>query len=180
MHDFKPRPLNVRKQKPHYTSSISGLHFLTPNDFATIYNIQPLYSQGLDGSGVKIAVVGQSDIVMSDIEAFRSAAGLPKNDPTVIVTGKDPGLQSQSGDESESDLDLEWSGGIAKNASIIFVTSTDVSASTTYAIDNNVAPVLSTSYGLCESYDGPGASQHRRITIYAGQRGRHHGGRCCR
>ena len=151
LHNFHLKPMGIRKSKPHFTSSVSGDHFLAPDDFAIIYNIQPLYQSGLDGTGVKIAVVGESDVQLSDIRAFRTAAGLPKNDPTIIVVGTDPGLQSSSGDESESDLDLEWSGGIARSAQIVFVTAVNAEDSVTYAIDNNIAPILSTSYGLCEA-----------------------------
>ena len=158
LHNFRMRPQEVRKLRPHFTSNITGNHFLVPDDFATIYNIQPLYQSGLDGTGVKIAVVGQSDIQLSDIRAFRTAAGLPQNDPTIVLTGPDPGILSSSGDESESDLDVEWAGAIARNATVVFVTSTDVDTSTTYAIDNNVAPVLSVSYGLCESEIGSAES----------------------
>ncbi len=154
LHDFRMRPHGVRKLQPHFTSSISGSHFTAPDDFATIYNVKPLYQSGIDGTGVKIAVVGQSDIQLSDIRAFRTAAGLPPNDPTIVVTGTDPGTQSSSGDEGESDLDVEWAGAIARNATIVFVTSTNVDTSVTYAIDNNVAPILSISYGLCESETG--------------------------
>jgi subtilase family serine protease len=145
LNDLHPRP----RARPHFTSSISGSHFLTPDDFATIYDIQPLYGNGVDGTGQKIAIIGQSDIALSDIEAFRTAAGLPQNDPQVILAGTDPGIIAD--DESESDLDLEWAGGVAKNATILFVTSTDVFTSLSYAIDNNVAPVISMTYGNCEA-----------------------------
>ena len=53
-------------------------------------------------------------------------------------------------DESESDLDLEWAGAIAKNANILFVTASSAEIAVAYAIDNDVAPILSTSYGSCE------------------------------
>ncbi|HEX3682042.1 MAG TPA: tectonin domain-containing protein [Bryobacteraceae bacterium] len=151
LHDFHPQPRGVKARsalQAHFTSSISGNHFLVPDDWATIYDVKPLYANGIDGTGVKIAIPGQSDIVLSDIEAFRTAAGLPKNDPQVILSGSDPG--TNSGDESESDLDIEWAGGIAKNATVIFVNSTDAFGSATYAVDNNVAPVLSITYGNCE------------------------------
>jgi hypothetical protein len=151
LHDFHKKPQGIRKVSPHFTSEITGSHFLVPDDFATIYNVQPLYQSGLNGTGVKIAVVGQSDIQLGDIRAFRTAAGLSQNDPTIVLTGTDPGLQSRSGDEVESDLDVEWAGAIARNATIVFVTSTNVDTSITYAIDNNVAPIISISYGLCES-----------------------------
>lgn len=154
LHDFRMRPHNIRKQRPRFTSSISGNHFIAPDDFATIYDVKPLYQSGIDGTGVKIAVVGQSNIQLSDIRAFRTAAGLPANDPTIVVTGTDPGIQSSSGDEGESDLDVEWAGAIARNATIVFVTSTNVDTSVAYAIDNNIAPILSISYGLCESETG--------------------------
>ncbi|MGA8025631.1 MAG: S53 family peptidase [Bryobacteraceae bacterium] len=156
LNDFHPRP-HLRKPmitaiNPRYTSSLSGNHFLTPADFATIYDLTPLYNSGIDGTGQKIAVAGQTDIALSDIEAFRAAAGLPANNPTIVLTGRDPGTSSD--DLSEADLDLEWSGGVAKNATIIYVNSTDAFTSATYAVDNNVAPVLSISYGNCESMLG--------------------------
>ena len=97
-------------------------------------------------------MVGQTAIELSDIEEYRSHFGLPANDPTpLLVPGSaDPGVQSQSGDLAESDLDLELSGGIAPNVSIQFVYSTDVTVSLQYAIDQNLAPVISISYGDCE------------------------------
>jgi subtilase family serine protease len=177
LNDLHPAP----HARPHFTSSISGNTYLTPNDFATIYDLQPLYGNGIDGTGQKIAVVGQSDIALSDIEAFRTAAGLPQNDPQIILTGADPGTNTD--DEGESDLDLEWTGGIAKNATIVFVTSTDVFTSLTYAIDNNVAPVISITYGNCEAQLGTaeltalngvlaqGAAQGQSIVAASGDSG---------
>ncbi len=47
---------------------------------------------------------------------------------------------------------MEWAGATAPGASIIFVNSPDVIGdSLTDAIDNNVAPIMSISYGDCES-----------------------------
>lgn len=149
LHDFHPKPRGLH---PHLTSSLSGNVFVTPNDFATIYDLQSLYSSGINGSGRSIAVPGQSDISLTDIENFETAAGMPVKDPQVILTGPDPG--TSTGDEQESDLDLEWSGGIAYGASIIFVNSTDVFTSVTYAVTNNVADVLPITYGNCESETG--------------------------
>ena len=141
----KPRTL----PRAQYTTS-SGLHALYPGDMAVIYDLLPLYQIGIAGNGQKIAIVGQSDVRLSDIQAFRSAAGLPANSPRVILVpgSADPGYVD--GDETESDLDLEWAGGLAPQASIVFVTSTDVGTSMEYAVSQNVAPVLSVSYGVCE------------------------------
>ncbi len=152
LNDFRPKPRLIRSRgsvQPHFTSNISGNHFLVPDDFATIYDVQPLYGSGVDGAGQKIAIAGQSDIALKDIEAFRSAAGLAPNNPQVILDGADPG--TNSGDESEADLDIEWAGGVARNASIIYVNSKNAFTSATYAVTNNVAPVLVLTYGNCES-----------------------------
>ena len=160
---------HVRSLEPRFTSSISGNNFLAPDDWATIYDVKPLYGAGLDGTGVTIAVVGQSDVAMTDIEAFRSAAGLPAKDPTVILAGADPGIVA--GDEGESDLDLEWSGGIAKNANILFYTAdaktgNGVFDSIAFAINDDKAAVLSISYGLCE-IDTSSAEFNTANTLFA-------------
>ncbi len=161
LHDFKPKPRLVppagtKAAQPDFTSGISGDHFLAPGDFAVIYNVNPLFSAGYTGSGQTIGIMGQTDIVMADITDFRSAAELPANNPTVfLIPGSaDPGIGDASGDINEADLDLEWSGGVAKNASIVFVNSTNVMDSLQYAIENKInglqIPILSISYGDCE------------------------------
>ena len=158
LHDFRPKPRAVRRRMagvgdPRFTSSISGSHYLAPGDFATIYHLNPLYEAGVTGAGQKIAVMGQTDIVLNDIAKFRSAAGLPANNPTVVTIPSYVSI-SNSGDLSEADLDLEWSGAIAENAEIIYVNAGNSAGgafdSLAYAIDNNVAPVVSISYGGCE------------------------------
>jgi uncharacterized protein (TIGR03437 family) len=50
----------------------------------------------------------------------------------------------------EADLDLEWSGAVARNANLIYVYARSVNTAVQYAIDRNLAPVLSMSYGGCE------------------------------
>jgi subtilase family serine protease len=147
LNDFRPKP-RVRPFRPRFTSSITGNTFLTPGDFATIYDLKPVYNGGIDGTGRAIAVAGQSDIHLADIEAFRAAAGLPANDPQIVLFGADPG--ENQGDESEADLDVEWSGGIAPNAHIVYVNSNDAFTSANYAIQNNLADVLILTYGACE------------------------------
>jgi uncharacterized protein (TIGR03437 family) len=158
LNDFRMKPhLRPSLAKPagatpDYTSGFGQMHDLAPDDFATIYDVTPLYAAGIDGAGQKIAVAGQIEVNLSDIEQFRTRFNLPANDPqTVLVPGsQNPGNNPKSGDLAESDLDLEWSGAVARNASIIFVYSTDVMTSVQYAIDQNLAPVLSVSYGSCE------------------------------
>jgi pseudomonalisin len=147
------RPVGQSAAEPNYTSG--SAHYLSPGDFATIYNLNPLYAAGVDGTGQAIAIVGRTHPSSSNWTTFRSSMGLPANPVQVIVNGPDPG-DLDPDEAGEADLDVEWSGAVAKNATIIFVVSqsgaTDgVALSAQYIVDHNVAPVMSTSFGLCES-----------------------------
>lgn len=156
--------------KPAFTINESGntTYGVTPYDFATIYNVLPLWnaSTPIDGTGQTIAIVGQSDINPADFVNFRKLFGLPLGNtatPTgteylnIIYNGPNPGI---NGDEGEADIDTQWSGAVAKGATIDYVVSqgtevtqgTDLSA--IYIVNNNLAPVMSYSYGQCELFLG--------------------------
>lgn len=153
-----------------------------PGDFAKIYNVNPLWNPGIgghaiDGTGQTIAIVGDSEICTAnspdfgttytgpqgtpvtcssdDVAQFRAQFGLPANTTNVILDGPDPGFNS---DETEGDLDVQWSGAIAKSATIDFVIAegTEASAGTDlaaeYIVDNNLAPVMSESFSACEAF----------------------------
>ncbi len=141
---------------------------VTPYDFATIYNVLPLWNEStpIDGTGQTIAIVGQTDINPADFVNFRRLFGLPLGNtatPTgtqylnIIYNGPNPGV---TGDEGEADIDTQWSSAVAKGATIDYVVSqgtevtqgTDLSA--IYIVNNNLAPVMSYSYGECELFLG--------------------------
>lgn len=130
---------------------------VSPYDLATIYNILPLWnaSTPIDGTGQHIAIVGQSDIYPPDVDDFHASFGLPPPHVNIIHNGADPGYRAQT-DETESDLDVEWASSIAKGATIDLVvsastnTTAGVDLSAEYIVENNLAPVLSESYGACE------------------------------
>jgi pseudomonalisin len=155
LHDFHSEPMHgpVRKSSPEFTSGSS--YYLAPADFATIYDLGPLYQQAITGSGQSVAIVARSNINIADVRQFRTFFGLPANDPQIIVNGADPGIFS-SGEETEADLDVEWSGAVARNAAIKFVVSKStnssdgVDLSAQYIVNHNLAPVMSMSFGLCE------------------------------
>ena len=147
--------------QPNFTfNSISGArHFLAPGDLAKIYNLMPLFQAGIDGTGQSIAIVARSNVNLSDMQIFRLAFGLPFTTPQVIVNGPDPGSLFNP-DETEADLDVEWAGAMAPKATIKLVVSgstntTDgVDLSAEYVVENNLAPVMSTSFGACETSIG--------------------------
>jgi subtilase family serine protease len=134
---------------------------LGPADFATIYNVLPLWKSNITGAGVTIAVVGETNINPQDVADFRSMFALTPNAPNVILNGPDPGI---NGEEVEADLDVEWAGAVATGATIDLVVSetTEVSPgvdlSALYIVDNNIAPIMSESYGTCEAALGSGGN----------------------
>jgi subtilase family serine protease len=120
--DFRPHPHLLRSDpRPSFTSTVSGSHYLAPNDVATIYDIAPLYTAGYTGSGHTLAVVGQTAINTSDIAAFRAAAGLPASTPTLKLVPSSGSSTVVDADLGEASLDVEWSGAMARNAGVIYV-----------------------------------------------------------
>ena len=165
-----------RRRKYDYNdgSYLTG-QLLAPADIATIYDIP----SSMDGSGQTIAIIGRSDIFQDDLTDFRNGFGLGAiggctSDPTsgVIIScnspyfkyvlvlhgGETDPLEPDSialGDLIEADLDVEWAGSTAPKAQVTYVNApapngNDVVEAMSYAIQYNVAPVVSLSFGLCE------------------------------
>jgi subtilase family serine protease len=189
LNDFRPKPqVRFHNAAPDFTSAQSGIHYLTPKDVATIYDVDAVYGSGYNGTGQSIAVVGQSEVNVSDIEQFQSAAGLTVKDPTLILVPGSGTAQYSQGDQAESDLDLEYSGGMGTGATIYFVyvgnsQNTSVFDAVQYAVDTRIAPIISISYGACEtdltandfstleSIMEQGASQGQSIIAASGDNG---------
>jgi hypothetical protein len=157
LNDFRPRS-QVVVPRTAFTSGTSGNVFFAPGDIATTYDVKPLSTAGIDGTGQTIVVAGQTSIQVSDIENFQTAAGLAKKDPTLVLM---PGTgnavaPASTGDQGESDLDLEWSTAMAPGANVVFVytgsnTAFGVFDSIQYAVDENIGQIISLSYASCET-----------------------------
>jgi len=198
LHSFLPRPASQKRSfsaqrnssPDYYDGTYVFPNFLAPGDIATIYNIP----SSLDGTGQKLAIVGQTDVYLADINDFRTGFGLnqitgcttnvngvvtataPGCNTTyfqyVLVAGSsDPGNTYPCGDVGEADLDIEWSGAVARNAQVVFVNAPvtydsncnfisggGVNASLNAVINPPsgpaLAPVVSMSYGACEAQAG--------------------------
>ena len=173
LHDFFRKPLlaqhynvlrndkgNLTPVDPEFTAGRTNpQHYLAPGDFAGIYDFAPLYQEGVDGTGQTIAIVSRSNLELTDVDSFRQIFNLPANDPKFILNGPDPGIFGE--DSLEATLDVEWSGAIAPNATVDLVisastvTTDGVDLSAAYIVDNNLAGVMSESYGACEQDLGP-------------------------
>jgi len=167
---------------PDYTNS--GNLDVGPQDFYTIYNENPLFTAGITGAGQTIAVLEEVTVNPADVTSFRAQFGLPPYPTTPNSTqggvnyiyGSSSGVggdgacstptnaASDKGEEGEADLDLQWSGTVAPNATIDFVACGPVLNTGNFGsggVDHaaqHVVNYLSTtvtsaslSYGWCES-----------------------------
>lgn len=134
------------------------IHALGPQDYATIYNINPVYQSGINGQGTTIAVVGRSTFGTGDVYDFFSAFQLGGPFLNVVYDGPAPPPSSDLAEQVEATLDATWSAAIAPGALVDFVlsASTDttdgVDLSELYIVDNNVGNVMTESFGSCEAF----------------------------
>jgi hypothetical protein len=148
-----------------------------PADFATIYDLYPVYDEAIRGAGQAIAIVGRERVYQPDNDNFSRIAELDSGTPTTIIPpgGIDPGdplstcpddtdpncgnPKDQLGDQAEATLDVQRVASVAPEASIKLIvsanTSTDdgVNLSIEYAVDHEPLPakILSISFSSCEA-----------------------------
>lgn len=134
---------NAPRFTPQYALS-DGAHALAPADLAAIYGTAG------DGEGQSIAIVGQSNFYLSDVQAFREKFRLPDRVPRLVLVGDEPGFDPNGG-MLEALVDLQWAGAVAPRADLIYVYARDVLDALHAAIDRNLAPVVNFSFGVCEA-----------------------------
>ncbi len=182
LNDFKPHPM-YRVAPPDYTfagcaatadhPTLPGTCYeITPQDTATIYNLNPLYSAGYSGQGQTIAVVEDTDTYngTGDWTTYRNTFGLTASFPSGTYTTLHPGGCADPGtnaDDGEAALDVEVATAVAPSAAIenIACPSGTVTFGGLIALQNliNAAGpypgVVSVSYGVCEAFNGNGGNQ---------------------
>lgn len=176
---FTPKP-GLQPQVTFQNPSGSPIHALGPADYATIYNINPVYQAGINGTGETIGVVGRSDLYSfgQDVSDFRNFVfPLCCGSFSVVYDGPSPG-DLGGGEEAEATLDVTWAGAIAPGARVDLVVSattntTDgVDLSELYIIDNNLADIMTESFGSCEAaYTQPQADGMTMLAQQAAAQG---------
>jgi len=173
MHDFHPasqahllgkaqfNPTN-HKLVPQFTLSVPDYDLgLAPEDLATQYDIKPLYRKGINGAGQTIGIINETNIDLNVVAAYRKLFKLDANPsnpnlPQVVIDGNDPGI---NGAALEAYLDVEVSGAIAPQATVLLYTSQGsdyadgLSLAAIRAVEDDRATVLSLSFGSCEAFD---------------------------
>ena len=152
---IKKESASLKAAKPQYTETNGTTHTLTPWDFRQIYGLNTLVNAGYTGQ-LKIAVVGQSAVNTTQIGYFQQLTGQAVTAPTFVLVPNSGISTLVYGDEGESEIDIEYAGGTASGASIQFVYTGDgsnngVFDSVIYAVTQDLAPIITMSYGGCET-----------------------------
>src|SRR6185312_1217784 len=176
LNDFHLKPKAVIRGKaiynpktgtatPQWTIGMSGSQYfvVSPADFDTQYNLTPLHNAGTNGAGQTIAIINEANIDVAQVNAFRTTFNLPANPPQIIIDGNDPGVDGANNPDgpnnasSEAYVDVEWAGAVAPRATVDLVIASDTTMESglvlaaEHTIYNNLAPVMSISFGYCES-----------------------------
>jgi len=145
-----------------YSGSGQYPGYVGPTDFATMYNVLPLYQQGITGAGVTVAIAAQSDIDSTVLSTFWSGFAVAgsnfglTNQQFISMRvpaaegGVDPG-QTMDGNEDEAYLDTEIVGALAPGAKLMLVRDKVAVNAAQYIIDQNLAAVLNISFDQCEA-----------------------------
>jgi subtilase family serine protease len=147
-------------RRPHLTETFHGdtEYYLTPADFATIYNVAPLWAAGITGKGRTVAVLEDSDMLMSDWQTFVSSFGLASFGGTFATVHPDCDDPGTNGDEIEVAVDAEGVSTFAPGAAVQVAacpstrtTDGDITAAANLLDQANPPDVFSDSYGGCEA-----------------------------
>jgi subtilase family serine protease len=137
-------------------SKAVGTGGYTASDIASAYGFNGLYNAGDTGSGVTVALYELASYASGDISTYQMCYG---TSTSVTQTNVDGGVSCPKNRDPtcalEAVLDIEDVIGLAPNSNIRVYEgpNSDQGAYDTYAriVTDNIAKVVSTSWGLCES-----------------------------
>jgi hypothetical protein len=166
LHNIPPKPLMRQVQKQFSPAGYTcgpGFAFpcnlVTPADLATIYNFNPLFAAGTTGQGQTIYLIEDTDLYTNaDWTTFRSTFGIPVSSyPGASLTTVNPGscTHNVNGDDGEAILDAEYASAGAPGAAIVIASCTNLLLAIQRVVNGaSPPPVMSISYGNCESGSG--------------------------
>ena len=165
LNDFRPRPHSkVRHVDPRLTSSLSGNHFVVPGDFGTIYNLPRLrercVSVGQRRNGTDHRHRGADDLhrhqsrshqSRHDNATFRSLAGLPAGSLTLTPVGSPNNFAQRRCRRSQPRHSVVGRDRPERATSFLRTPKNALNTSLPSLVNQNVATVISISYGDCEA-----------------------------
>ncbi|MGB7437579.1 MAG: S53 family peptidase [Candidatus Acidiferrum sp.] len=179
LNDFLPKPL-FKKPKPSFTFPCTGCpdgfdgtvqYDEAPADFATIYNVTPLYKakKPISGKGQTVVVLEVTDINPADWDTFRSKFGLSSYSGKLSQIHPGPGCTDpgKNAAEGEAAIDSEWAGAVAPDANVDLASCANSTtnfggfiAAQNLLDGRTPPPIMSLSYIECESGLGPSGNAY--------------------
>ncbi|MBV8101785.1 MAG: S8/S53 family peptidase [Verrucomicrobia bacterium] len=150
-------PVNPNLVQPSKTLGATG----TPGeytvlDFANLYDVNPLYNIGINGSGQTIGIATLAAFHPSDAYYYWNLVGLKVSQHRIKVVKVDGGGTLNASGSPETSLDVEQSGGVAPGANIIVYDAPNTTAAFIdlfyKAASDNLVDSLSASWGEAEIY----------------------------
>jgi pseudomonalisin len=136
-----------------------GSHYMTPADFNTIYDLNPVISGGNSGATVgstaqHIAIIGRSRVSATDISEFAKNVSLgPYSLNTIVASpGVDPGTTEDS-NQDEATLDVYRIIGTAPGAIADLIVSGTTSLTTSQGTGNYDGVYVAASYNVLTQKD---------------------------
>jgi subtilase family serine protease len=140
-----------------------------PSELHTAYNMKPLYTAGLDGTGQTIVIVDAwgSGTIAQDAEAFSQLYGLPDITPSNFQVVN---RSTIGGWAVETTLDVEWAHAMAPGANIALVVSPNgpdsphgqgggpLFEAVNLAVARGLGNVISNSWSTLEGFISPAAT----------------------
>ncbi len=171
LNDFKPHTMyKPRKQYTDGSCLFGTCYLVVPGDLAEIYNLNPLFSEGISGQGQTVVVLEDTNLyTANDWTSFRSVFGLsgytdasltqihpaPPSGPNNCTN---PGA---NGDDTEAIIDVEYASAAAPSAAIVLASCADTAAfggqiALLNLLNESSSPpaIVSMSYGECEAVSG--------------------------
>jgi subtilase family serine protease len=146
---------------------------LTPADFAKNYDLNPLYQDGMTGAGQTIGIVTLAALDPTTPEYFWNNVlhiSTAPNRITVDNVDGGPGAPNEQAGSGESDLDVEQSGALAPDASIVVYqapnTDPGFADAMFSAATGNVAGTVSSSWGESETVLKAGVAAGQETAAY--------------
>ncbi|HYZ75437.1 MAG TPA: protease pro-enzyme activation domain-containing protein, partial [Chthoniobacterales bacterium] len=149
------KPNLVQPAKSLGATGVPGEY--TVLDFANLYDINPLYNEGINGSGQTVGIATLAAFLPSDAYYYWNLVGLKVSQHRIKVVNVDGGgkLSAKAGSD-ETSLDVEQSGGVAPGAKIIVYDAPNTNAGFIdlfyKAASDNLVDSLSTSWSEPEIY----------------------------
>jgi subtilase family serine protease len=173
-------PILTGKQFPAPLSTADcltklGIRCYTPLQYRTAYDLNPLYSRGINGRGRTIVIVDSygSPTISNDIKVFDAKFGFPNPDLQIVKFGTippfDPANSAMVGWAEETTLDVEYAHSIAPDAKIVLAETPvaetegvtgfpEMMNAEQSLINDGVGDVITQSFGATEN-TFPGFSQ---------------------